>query len=169
MEKPQILRRWNMAIQDRNLTPGTQLVATYKKQQYRALVVAGSEEKVLYQFSPYDGREFKSPSALGTAVTAKACNGWTFWSVAPDEDRVAEATEACPEEPPEEASQPQSTYLAAGAEVAQPTDRPRFHKVPNLKNVDPGQVRLHCYICRSSFVVPEDQVPDTCPMGHEPV
>jgi hypothetical protein len=30
-----------------------------------------------------DGKEelFKSPSAAGTAVTGKACNGWAFWSV----------------------------------------------------------------------------------------
>ena len=78
-------------------------------------------------------------------------------------------TEASPEEPPEEASQPQSTYWAAGAEFTPPTDRSRFHRVPNQKNVAPGQVRLHCYTCRSSFIVPDDRQPDTCPMGHEPV
>jgi hypothetical protein len=158
-----------MAIENRNLEPGTKLVAHYKKEVYHALVVAGPEGKVLYQLSPYDGREFKSLSALGTAVTGKACNGWTFWSVAPDEAQIVETTKASPEEPAEEASQPEPTYLATGAEFAQPTDRPRFHKVPNQKNVDPGQVRLHCYTCRSSFIVPDDQQPDTWPMGHEPV
>jgi hypothetical protein len=161
--------------------PGTKLIATYKKETYHALVVAGPEGKVLYQFSPYDGREFKSPSALGTAVTGKACNGWAFWSVALDEAQVVETgtavveadTPAAPaseaEEPAEEDSGPESTYVEAGAEFTEPTDRPRFHKVANQKNVDPGQVRLHCYTYRSSFIVPEDQNPDTCPMGHEPV
>jgi hypothetical protein len=181
-----------MAIENRNLEPGTKLVAHYKKEVYRALVVAGSEGKVLYQLSPYDGREFKSPSALGTAVTGKACNGWAFWSVAPAEVQVVEtgtaalaSTEASPEEPAEtdtpaapasraeepaeEDSEPESAYVEAGADFTEPTDRPRFHKVPNQKNVDQGQVRLHCYTCRSSFIVPEDQNPDTCPMGHEPV
>jgi len=60
-----------MPIENRNLEPGTKLIATYKKETYHALVVAGAEGKVLYQLSPYDGREFKSPSSLGTAVTGK--------------------------------------------------------------------------------------------------
>jgi hypothetical protein len=60
-----------MPIENRNLEPGTKLIATYKKETYHALVVASTEGKVLYQLSPYDGREFKSPSSLGTAVTGK--------------------------------------------------------------------------------------------------
>jgi hypothetical protein len=52
-----------MAIENRNLEPGTKLVAHYKKEVYRALVVAGPEGKVVYQLSPYDGRDFMSPSA----------------------------------------------------------------------------------------------------------
>ena len=174
-----------MPIENRNLEPGTKLIATYKKETYHALVVASTEGKVLYQLSPYDGREFKSPSALGTAVTGKSCNGWAFWSVALDEAQVVETTQVSPKEPPktdtpaapaseaeepaEEDSEPESTYVEAGAEFTKPTDRPRFHKVPNQKNVDQGQVRLHCYTCRSSFIVPQDQIPDTCPMGHEPL
>ncbi len=74
-----------MPIENRNLEPGTKLVATYKKETFHALVVAGAEGKVLYQLSPYDGQEFKSPSSLGTAVTKKACNGWAFWSVDTEE------------------------------------------------------------------------------------
>ncbi len=42
-------------------------------------MVAGEEGKVLYRLE--DGREFKSPSSLGTAITGKACNGWAFWNV----------------------------------------------------------------------------------------
>ena len=69
-----------MAIADRNLKPGTKLWVTYKKQEYRAEVIAGDEEgKAIYRLE--DGREFKSPSSAGTAITGKACNGWTFWSV----------------------------------------------------------------------------------------
>lgn len=44
-----------------------------------ALEEAGEEGKVMYRLE--DGREFKSPSAAGTAITGKACNGWAFWSV----------------------------------------------------------------------------------------
>jgi hypothetical protein len=45
-----------MPIENRNLEPGTKLIATYKKETYHALVVASTEGKVLYQLSPYDGR-----------------------------------------------------------------------------------------------------------------
>ena len=68
-----------MAIENRNLEPGTKLIARYKKEEYRAEVVAGEGEKVKYRLA--DGREFKSPSSAGTAITGKACNGWAFWSV----------------------------------------------------------------------------------------
>ncbi len=68
-----------MPIENRNLEPGTKLVATYKKETYRAEVIAGEEGKMLYRLE--DGQEFKSPSAAGTNITSKACNGWRFWSV----------------------------------------------------------------------------------------
>ena len=68
-----------MPIENRDLKPGTRLVARYKKQEYRAEVVSGDGDKVCYRLN--DGREFKSLSAVGTAITGKACNGWTFWSV----------------------------------------------------------------------------------------
>src|SRR6266508_5115739 len=67
-----------MAIQDRNLSVGTKLYARYKGQTYTAEVI-DKEGGTAYRLS--DGREFKSPSAAGTAITEKACNGWAFWSV----------------------------------------------------------------------------------------
>ena len=67
-----------MAIEDRNLEPGTKLIAKYKKEEYKAEVIAGEDGKVKYRLA--DGREFKSPSSAGTAITNKACNGWAFWS-----------------------------------------------------------------------------------------
>src|SRR5688572_1902063 len=73
-------RRMTMAIQDRNLTPGTQLVAKYKGQNYQATLVE-TEAGPRYRLD--DGREFKSPSAAGSAVmSGHACNGWSFWSLA---------------------------------------------------------------------------------------
>ena len=69
-----------MSIKDRNLKPGTVLVARYKKQEHRAEVVAGENGQVRYKLP--DGREFTSPSAAGSAVMGgTACNGWRFWSV----------------------------------------------------------------------------------------
>src|SRR5437867_8362012 len=67
-----------MAIQDRNLSVGTQLYAKYKGQTHTAALVEKDGAK-LYRLA--DGREFKSPSAAGTAITGLACNGWAFWSV----------------------------------------------------------------------------------------
>jgi len=61
-----------MPIENRNLEPGTRLIARYKKETYHAQVVGGEEGKVLYQLE--DGREFKSPSSAGTAITGKACS-----------------------------------------------------------------------------------------------
>src|SRR4051812_24905513 len=73
------LRRIPMALTDRNLTPGTQLVAKYKGETHTAAVVQ-TDDGLRYQLS--DGRQFKSPSSAGTAVTGKSCNGWAFWSLA---------------------------------------------------------------------------------------
>ncbi len=67
-----------MAITDRNLSAGTQLYAKYKGQTYTAEVVEKEGAK-LYRLE--DGREFMSPSAAGTAISGKACNGWAFWTV----------------------------------------------------------------------------------------
>ncbi len=80
-----------MAIENRELEPGTKLIARYKKEEYRAEVLAGDEGKVKYRFA--DGREFKSPSSAATAVTGKAANGWNFWSI------DTASVEAEPEEP----------------------------------------------------------------------
>ena len=69
-----------MAIQDRNLSVGTQLTAKYKGTVYQATLVE-TEAGPRYRLD--DGREFKSPSAAGSAVmNGHACNGWAFWSMA---------------------------------------------------------------------------------------
>src|SRR6266700_1280541 len=73
-----------MAIQDRNLSIGTKLYARYKGQTYTAEVVlnpeATGDRPIGYKVEGKD-ELFKSPSAAGTAITEKACNGWAFWSV----------------------------------------------------------------------------------------
>jgi hypothetical protein len=119
-----------MPITNRNLEPGTRLIANFKKQIYHALVVAGPEGKVLYQLVPYDGKEFRSPSSLGTAVTGKSCNGWTFWSVdtsAPEtsgepttaQEATAEGESNPQEQEPETEASPEET---AGQEAPNPEE-----------------------------------------------
>jgi len=79
-----------MAIENRDLEAGTKLIAKYKKEEYRAEVITGEDGKVKYRLT--DGREFKSPSSAGTAITGKACNGWAFWSVDPGEEPAEETS-----------------------------------------------------------------------------
>src|SRR5208283_1813287 len=65
-------------IENRNLTTGTHLTARYRK-QIHSCEVADKEGKLFFKLE--DGREFKSLSAAGTAITGGACNGWAFWSL----------------------------------------------------------------------------------------
>jgi len=76
-----------MPIADRNLSPGTALVARYQGTTYRAELVQ-TEAGLRYRLE--DGREFKSPSSAGSAVMGgKSCNGWVFWSLASETAEAA--------------------------------------------------------------------------------
>ena len=68
-----------MTISDRKMEPGTRLIGKHKRQEHSAEVIAGEDGKPRFRLA--DGREFKSPSAAGKAVTGIACNGWRFWSL----------------------------------------------------------------------------------------
>ena len=114
-----------MAIENRNLEPGTKLIAKYKKEEFKAEVVAGEEGKVKYRLA--DGREFKSPSAAGTAITSKACNGWAFWSVETDDAQTG------PEEP--ETSEEQGED-SEDTETPAQTPAAGFRRVPNQRGVE---------------------------------
>src|SRR5688572_21713181 len=106
-----------MAIEDRNLATGTKLWARYKNEVHTAEVVE-TEGKHAFRLS--DGREFKSPSAAGTAITGKACNGWAFWS-------VGEPTEKVPK-----AEKPAGSKRTVNA-VPKPEREPRARKEKNIR------------------------------------
>ena len=146
-----------MAIENRELEPGTKLIAKYKKEEHRAEVVAGEEGKVRYRLA--DGREFKSPSSAGTAITGKACNGWAFWSIEPGsaqtESEESENSEAKAEDS-ENMETPEQTSAAA------------FRRVPNQKGVEEGQIRLYCHACQKSFTAPAGEPAEMCSQGHSP-
>jgi hypothetical protein len=55
-----------MSIEDRNLKPGTVLVARYKKRNHRCEVVKGAEGKVAFRVG---GKEYGSPSGGGERRT----------------------------------------------------------------------------------------------------
>ena len=109
-----------MPIEDRNLAPGTVLVAHYKKEMVTCTLVE-REEGARYELE--DGRRFKSPSAAGSAVMKGiACNGWMFWSLQGDEPEVAEQTRLL--KPPRSAGavsvMPPSTAAIASSSTSSP-------------------------------------------------
>lgn len=77
-----------MTIEDRNLKPGTVLVAKYKGVTSRCDVV---EVDGAIRYKLGDGTLYKSPSAVGSLIRGgKATNGWAFWSVEGEEQPKAE-------------------------------------------------------------------------------
>ena len=144
-----------MPIENRNLEPGTRMKAKYKKEEYRAEETAAEEGKVKYRLA--DGREFKSPSSAGKAITGKACNGWAFWSVEPD----AVQTE------PQELESP-TGESSDGTQTQEQPPTPGFRRVPNQKGVEEEEIRLYCDACQKSFTAPANESAETCPEGHTP-
>jgi hypothetical protein len=68
-----------MPLENRNLEPGTVLVARYKKQD-RTCEVVQTDDGLRYRLD--DGSEHRSPSSAGkAAMGGVACNGWRFWSL----------------------------------------------------------------------------------------
>src|SRR5665647_2764443 len=69
-----------MALEQRELAPGTKLVGTYKKTAYVCEVVTTPEGGTRYRLE--DGTLFKSPSSAAKAVMGGiSANGWRFWSL----------------------------------------------------------------------------------------
>jgi hypothetical protein len=132
-----------MAIEDRSPQVGTRLVARYKGETHTAEVVS-SDQGVRYRLA--DGREFKSPSAAGSAVMGGiACNGWKFWALESDV--------------PGPLAESDGPGKARGKRL--------IVRVPNQKGVPEGQVRWFCTICGKGFLAEAGTSPDVCPEGHQ--
>lgn len=138
-----------MPIADRNLAPGTRLVATYKKQEHYARVMDDGKIVLLKgidDVTPLKDITFKSPSSAGSAIMGGiACNGWRFWSLAEGEQPVPSETAPAPK-----------AKTAHAAKV--------FYRNPNQRGLDEGQTRYYCNACASGFV--SDQDVFACPNGH---
>ena len=135
-----------MALENRNLEAGTRLVARYKGQTYSAEVVQ-TEEGLRYRLE--DGRDFKSPSAAGSAVMGgTACNGWRFWSLEGQEPARKER-----KEPKAKGKGKRSKFRT-------------IKKLPNQQGLEEGQVRYFCSACMKSFVVEDGQESEACLEGH---
>jgi len=171
-----------MPIKDRNLNTGTQLVARYHKQSYSCEVIGGEGGKLRYRIA--DGREFKSLSGAGMAITSKACNGWTFWSV--ETATAAHALQLTTNyllEPQEIVEAAKITLDKGGQpdETSAPTQTPvpttegpgpgkkRIFRLPNQKGVPVGKTRWYCHDCGKSFLADPSEIPQYCPQGHKSV
>ena len=135
-----------MAIEDRNLTVGTRLVANYRKQAHACMVERADEgEAILFVLE--DGKRYRSPSSAASAVMGgKAVNGWRFWSVQDAEPKVREGGEK-PETQPKKSKR-------------------LVYRVPNQKGIAEGQSRWFCRACMKGFVIEGGGQPEVCPEGH---
>ena len=147
-----------MPIENRNLTKGTKLTGRYHKQSYTCEVVENAEGKQRYRLE--NGREFKSPSAAGMAITGHACDGWVFWSLQTQETTTPAQPET-KEQPTEQTPEP-----AQNATKADPKKMGVF-LVPNQKGVPEGQIRWFCRDCGKSFITPATEIPGVCPEKHK--
>jgi hypothetical protein len=143
-----------LPIENRNLTKGTKLTGRYHKQSYSCEVVENAEGKLRYRLE--DGREFKSPSAAGMAITGHSCDGWKFWSLQTEEN--APAAEPETKERPAEPT-PESAPTAAKTD----SKKTGVFLVPNQKGVPEGQIRWFCRDCGKSFIASAVEVPGVCP------
>ena len=136
-----------MAIEDRSLTVGTRLVASYRKQAHVCMVEKAEEgEGILFVLE--DGRKFKSLSSAASALMGgKAVNGWRFWSV--------------------QGTKPQAGQGREKPETQTAKSKRLVYRVPNQKGIAGGQSRWFCRACMKGFVVEDgDGQPETCPEGH---
>ena len=138
-----------MAIEKQEFTVGTKLTGRYKKQDYTCAVVQ-AEDGMRYRLQ--DGREFKSLSAAGMAITGGAVNGWRFWSLtgAAGEPGAQEAESTPPEAP--------ATPTGGKHKV--------IKRTPNQKGVPEGQVKWFCSACMGGFLANAGETPESCPQGH---
>ena len=176
-----------MTIENRNLKPGTRLVGRYHKQQYKCEVIEREGGKLGYRLE--DGREFKSPSAAGMAITGHACDGWVFWAVemspapaAPEGETASTRTDAAAASTEVSGDTTGAPRQASEGEVIEQKPenkwpempKPQFPggsnpigRCPNQRGVPEGQIRWYCHECRKSFIAAKGQMPKACPEGHQ--
>ena len=104
-----------------------------------------------------DGREFKSPSAAGTAITGGACNGWAFWSLetahdAKPDDTLAEVTTTSEPDAPQE-NEPTVNIEVKPEEV----QKSGTYRMKNQKGSPEGQGTMVLLRLRRAFLSAENR------------
>ena len=150
-----------MPITNRELAPGTILTGTLKKTVYQAEVVE-RPDGIRYRVN---GKDYKSPSAAGSAVmNGVACNGWRFWNVQGGETPLTDAERLALEVA--KTVKQAKTAKTPKAKAPASTKFKQVKRNPNQKGVAEGQVRWFCSACMKGFAAPEGETPDACPEGH---
>jgi len=131
-----------------------------------------AEGKLRYRLE--DGREFKSPSAAGMAITGHACDGWVFWSVQTEETATVnvqsqepattETSPATKTEQPKTTPEPATQTTPSADKNSKKTG---VFLVPNQKGVPEGQIRWFCRECGKSFIASAVEIPGICPAKHQ--
>ena len=154
-----------MPIENRNLKPGTKLTGRYHKQSYSCEVGENAEGKLFYRLE--DGREFKSPSAAGKAITGHSCDGWVFWSMQTETTPKADV-ETAPAAKTNQQEEPAGHAIETTPNVIR-TDSKKtgVFLVPNQKGVPEGQIRWFCRDCGKSFMASAVEIPGVCPAKHQ--
>ena len=128
-----------MTIENREVKSGTRLVARYKGQEHTANVVE-TDAGIRYRLA--DGKEYKSPSAAGSAIMGgNACNGWRLWSMANGASKPAK---------PKKESKKSGRKPVNGKGL--------------IRKMDDG--RYFCSSCMDAFDAPAGVEPLGCPAGH---
>ena len=114
-----------------------------------------------------DGKHFRSPSSVGSAVMGgAACNGWRFWSI----EGAAPTSTTKPTRPATRANSGGKTGKTGKA-----GRKPKARTKPVLKIIRPhehqedlaeGEVRYWCDACMQSFLGFAGREPQQCPNGH---
>ena len=159
-----------MAIENRTLPAGTTLSATFKKQAHTCEVVESGDG---LRFRLADGREFKSPSAAGSAVMGGvACNGWRFWSRADEATSIgipASELPAVKKALKEMKAKAEGPAAEKPARTRKPVVTPPFKNLKKARSqsgAPEGEERWYCSSCQKAFFTPAGTPPEACPEGH---
>jgi hypothetical protein len=138
-----------MPIDNRELSPGTRLVASYKGGNHICEVVATPEGETRFQLE--DGRLFKSPSSAAKAVmNGISANGWRFFSIEGTVPVTTAKAAKTPKEP-----KPKATKRVQ-----------QIKKLRIQKEAPEGQTHWFCSACQKGFFRPTGEEPATCEQGH---
>jgi hypothetical protein len=163
-------------ITNRNLSPGTHLVAKYRGQDHHALILDAGDvflQREIEDTTPIAQRTYKSLSKAANAITGNSVNGWRFWSLADGEaTRLAEDFLTAGPGVIEDAEGGDGSTVGeagGGNDYGEPSPKllRNIKRTANQRGIPASEVRFFCNACCKSFLSPENGTgPEACPEGH---